>query len=231
MELLDLLVAAKGLTNERLGVMLEDRDGYEHGVPRFVAELLGRRGEAQGYRALFGRYGSRSLFDEFIARGPEGIRTLCCAFPRFDETNGEIAERLAVRRKTTEAVVHELVANPHLGGIRTAVEVLGYWDEPRNVEILMQIAEDPSYASHVREEAIVSLCRIEAPEALDLLIRTLLDPQAVDWLRWDCAAALGAIGKPDAVDALEWIARTDPDELLRDYAKQALEVIQSPAAA
>jgi hypothetical protein len=32
--------------------------------------------------------------------------------------------------------------------------VLGYWDEPRNVEILMQIAEDPAHASHVREEAI-----------------------------------------------------------------------------
>jgi HEAT repeat protein len=80
-------------------------------------------------------------------------------------------------------------------------------------------------------DQIVSLCRIEAPEALDLLIRTLLDPRAADWLRWDCAAALGAIGKPDALDALEWTARTDPDELLRECAKEALEVIQSPEAA
>jgi len=230
-ELLDTLMAAKHLTNARLETILADRDRQQDPMRRLAAEILGRRGMAEGYRELFRSYGSRHLYDEFIARGPDGIRTLCCAFPRFDDTNGEIAERLAVRRKTTEAVVHELVANPHIGGIRTAVQVLGYWDEPRNVEILMQIAEDPSQDSHVREEAIVSLCRIEAPEALDLLIRTLLDPRAVDWLRWDCAAALGAIGKPDALDALERIARTDPDELLREYAKEALEVIRSPAAA
>ncbi len=230
-ELLGMLVTAKELTNARLETILADRDRRDDHIRCLAAEVLGRRGVAEGYRELFRSYGSRHLYDEFIARGPEGIRTLCCAFPRVDDTNGEIAERLAFRRKTTEAVVHQLVANPHPDGIRTAVAVLGYWGEPRNVEILMQIAEDPSQDSHVREEAIVSLCRIEAPEALDLLIRTLLDPRAVDWLRWDCAAALGAIGKPDALDALEWIARTDPDELLCEYAKEALEVIQSPAAA
>lgn len=230
-ELLGTLVTTRALTDERLQAILADRDRRQDDVRCLAAEILGRRGVAEGYRVLFGDFGCRQLYDEFIARGPEGIRIPCCAFPEFDDTLGAIAERLAARRKTTEVVVRELAAFPSFGGDRTAVEVLGYWDAPHNVELLMQIAKDPFRDAHVRREAIVSLCRIEAPEAMDLLIRTMLDPREEPWLRWECAEALGAIGKPEPTDALEWILRNDPDKLLRDLAREALEVIQNPAAA
>lgn len=185
----------------------------------------------EGYRVLFGSFGCRQLYDAFVARGPEGIRILCCAFPDFDDTLGDIAERLAARCKTTEAAVWELATDPSSGGDRTAVEVLGYWDEPHNVDLLIRIAQEPFRDPRVRREAIVSLCRIEAPEAMDLLIRTMLDPLEVEWLRWDCAEALGAIGKPEPTDALEWILRSEADKTLRDLAREALEVIRNPAAA
>lgn len=230
-ELLGTLVTTTVLTDARLQAILADRDRRQDDVHCLAAEILGLPGVAEGYRVLFGDFGCRQLYDEYIARGAAGIRILCCAFPGFDDTQGDIAERLAARRKTTEATVRELATDPSSGGDRTAVEVLGYWDEPDNVEILIQIAQDPSRDVRVRHEAIVSLCHIEAPEAMDLLIRTLLDPREVEWLRWECAEALGAIGKPEPIDALEWTLRNDPDKLLRDLATEALEVIQNPAAA
>jgi hypothetical protein len=218
--------------NERMAAMLSGGFGPGENLRRTVAEVLGRRGVAQGYRALFDTFGSRLLYDEFIARGPEGIRILCCTFPQWDDSNGEIAERLAARRKKTEAIIHELVRDPADPGFRTAVEVLGYWDEPAHVEILRQTAQDPSrhLDSYVREEAIDSLCRLEAPEAMELLIRTMLDREQVDWPRWHCAKALGAIGKTTALDALESVAKSDADKTLRENANEAIEVIQNPCA-
>lgn len=229
-ELLELLAGAKGLTDERLRALLDEGPRNDDMMHRTAAEILGLRGFAAGYRALFRSYGGRRLYDEFIARGRDGIRVLCCAFPDHDATEGAIAERLAAQRKKTESVVHELLADPTSGGLRTAIEVLGYWDEPRNVDLLMEIAQGPRRDRRLREEAILSLCRLEAPEALDLLIRTLLDTAQVDGLRWSCADALGAIGKPDALEALESVARNDPDETMRRYAAHAIEDIQSLAA-
>jgi len=227
-ELLEMLVAAKGLTNERLQAMV-DAQG-EDDMRRMTAEILGRWGVAKGWQVLFGEFGSKRVYDEFIARGPSAIRILACAFPDRDDTDGQSAERLAAHRAAAEAVVQELVADPSSPGFRTAIEVLGYWDEPRNVEILMHIAQDASRPrdSYVRQEAIDSLCRLQAPEAMDLLIRTMLDREYVDWLRWDCAKALGEIGKPDALEALESVAESDPDKTLRGYAKDAIAVIQNP---
>lgn len=230
-ELLDVLVGAEGLTDQRLEAILDERDRYWISVPELAAEILGRRGIAAGYRTLFGSYGSRSLYDRFIARGSEGIRTLCGAFPDEDDSNPGIAERLAAHRKRTEATIRELAVDPSSRCARTAVEVLGYWDEPRNIEILMRIARDPFRDSVVRRQAIVSLCRIEAPEAIDLLTRTLLDRREVGWLRCECAEALGAIGKPDALHALEWVATNASDEQLRELAREAIEAIRSPMAA
>ncbi|HEX8794067.1 MAG TPA: HEAT repeat domain-containing protein [Polyangiaceae bacterium] len=225
-DLLEMLVDAKELTNERLEAMVDA--GGEDEMRRIACEVLGQRGVAKGWQALFGGFGSKRFFNEFIARGPNAIRILACAFPSCDESWGQIAERLAAHRATTEGIVDELVSDPSSPGFRTAVEVLGYWDEPRNVEILMHIAQDASRPrdSWVREEAIESLCRLEAPEAMDVLIRTLLDREYVDWIRWDCAMTLGEIGKLEALEALESVAEGDPDESLRGYAKEAIGVIQ-----
>ena len=227
-ELFEMLVDTRGLTNERLLAMV-DAAG-EDDMRRMAAEILGRRGVAKGYQVLFRDFGSKRMYDEFIARGPSGIRILACAFPNHDDTDGQIAERLAAHRAAADGIVQELVADPSSPGFRTSIEVLGYWDEPRNVEILMHIAQDASRPpdSYVRQEAIDSLCRLEAPEAIDLLIRTMLDREYVDWLRWDCAKALGEIGKPEALEALESVAESDPDKTLRRYAKDGIAVIHNP---
>ena len=222
-----MLVAAEGLTNERLLAMVDARG--EDDMRRMAAEILGRRGVAKGWQVLFGDFGSKRVYDQFIARGPGAVRILACAFPDHDDTDDQIAERLAAHRAEAHGVVQELVADPSSPGFRTAIEVLGYWDEPHNVETLMHIAQDASRPrdSYVREEAIDSLCRLEAPEAIDLLSCTLLDREYVDWLRWDCAKALGDIGKPEALEALESVAESDPDKTLRGYAKDAIGVIRS----
>jgi len=54
---------------------------------------------------------SKRFYDEFIARGPDAIRILACAFPEYDDSDGQIAERLAAHRTKTEGLVRELVAD------------------------------------------------------------------------------------------------------------------------
>jgi len=98
----------------------------------------------------------------------------------------------------------------------------GTSDEPRAIEVLLRIADDPLRPRAVRDETLLALCRLEAPEAIDLLGRALLDPDVAEATRRRCADALGEIGNYGALDALEAAARSDPDGGLGWHARDAI---------
>ena len=81
-----------------------------------------------------------------------------------DEAVDLVAGRLAELGEHVGATVFELAEHPSLGGDRAAVRVLECWDEPEPVATLMRIAEDPARTRELRDEALVALCRLEAPE-------------------------------------------------------------------
>jgi HEAT repeat protein len=61
-----------------------------------------------------------------------------------------------------------------------SVRVLGYWDEPHIAKKLLRMAEDSTRTRALRDEAIEALGRIEAPEAMDLLVIAMQDEQLED---------------------------------------------------
>jgi hypothetical protein len=200
----DTVARSPVVTDERLDRLA--RRG-ERDQRRAAATILSLRGVAPGIQILVGEFLTYSLVTDYVARGPDGIRALCGAVPFSHESDHFVAERLARRRTKTAATVFELAEHPALGGDRVAVRVLGHWDEPRSVELLLAIAEDPSRLREVRDAALESLCRIEAPEAIDVLGRAILDPEADPVTRWACESGLEAIGNHDALEKLRQVRR------------------------
>lgn len=224
MDLVDRLAAAKHPTNERLETLLADEDAHLD-LQRAAAAILGARGVERGYLVLFERFDDKPLLEAFIARGPAGIGILCRAMLGLIGWFDNVADRLAARRKQTETTIRQLAEDPTSGGDCMATCVLGYWDAPEHVELLLRVAEDAKRSSEVRDEAIRALGRLEAPEALDLLIRTLLDTNAEETTRLKCADALGAIGNHGALEALASVVETTSDKTLRRSAQDAIESI------
>jgi hypothetical protein len=197
--LIETVARAGAVTDARLERMLYEGSRDQR---RAAAAILSRRGVSCGTRILVEEFATRALVSEHIGRGPEGIRTLCSAVPCRHPSDAFIAERLAARRKTTAATVYMLAETPALGADRVAVRVLGHWDEPRAVELLCAVAEDPARSADVREAALGALCALEAPEAIDVLGRAIVDGGADDLTRQECERALEAIGNHDALETL-----------------------------
>ena len=197
-------IARSPVSDERVERLAERGERDQR---RAAATILSLRGVAPGIEILVGEFLTRSLVTDYVARGPGGIRALCSAVPFSHESDHFVAERLAKRRTKTAATVYELAEHPALGADRVAVRVLGHWDEPRSVELLLAVAEDPSRLREVRDAALESLCRIEAPEAIDVLGRAILDPKADPVTRWACERALEAIGNYDALEKLRQVRR------------------------
>jgi hypothetical protein len=194
-----------------------------------ISELLAHRGVDAGYAMQLMYFSSRALIDGFIERGPEGVRMLCRVGSSLDEpmTEDEIVARLVAHRKATYDTIHEIVATGTVAtGLPLAVRTIGYWDEPRSVELALAIAVDPTRERVVRDEAIDALCQLEAPEAIDLLCATLTDPDVQETIPWRCATALGNIGNTAALPALEAISKAHPRGDLGSRARDAIAKIK-----
>jgi hypothetical protein len=114
-----------------------------------------RRGIARGHEVLFDEFPSRALVDRFVRRGFEGIRTMCRAIEPDPYSSEEfVADRLAAQRRTRAPVIYELADDASSSADHIAVRVLGHWDEPRSVDTLLRIAEDPARREEVREGAV-----------------------------------------------------------------------------
>ncbi|HEY1693645.1 MAG TPA: HEAT repeat domain-containing protein [Polyangiaceae bacterium] len=142
-------------------------------------------------------------------------------------TEDEIVARLVAHRKATYDTIHEIVATGTVAaGALLALRAIGYWDEPRSVEVALAIAPDPTRDRMVRDEAICALCQLEAPEAIDILCAAMTDPEVHETVPWVCATALGNIGNTAALPALEAVSKAHPRGDLGSRARGAIETIR-----
>jgi len=110
---------------------------------------------------------------------------------------------------------------------RYAAFTLGFFDDPAVIEPLMKLfKEDPSV--DVRCSSAEALGRLECAEAVDLLLGSLDEGDAK--VRQSVAYSLGLIGDERAKPALEKKKSSDPDELVRFFAGDAIVQIDRAVA-
>jgi HEAT repeat protein len=193
---------------------------------RLLAEILSLRGVDRGSQVLLDDFTSQTVVETFIARGPDGIRTLCRVLATCDPFSQDpVIEWFAAKRKLVEATVYAVLEDRSSAGDAAAVRALGFWDDPRSVEALLRVANDDTRSREVRDHALESLCRLEAPEAIDTLCAAMVDAEVDGTTRWTCAGALGDIGNAAALPALEALVKSKPGGQLERVAKEAIERI------
>jgi HEAT repeat protein len=112
-----------------------------------------------------------------------------------------------------------------------AVRTLGYWDNMKSIDTLVKVAGNPTYRRRVRDLALDSLCKLEAPEAIELMCDALRTNTVDLYTRRNCAWALGNIGNTGPLELLEAIAKGRSDKEVRDAAKQAIAQLRHPEGA
>jgi len=225
-EVIDMLADETAVPDSRFEELLDSRrTGYA--LREAAALILSRRGVARGHEVLFDEFPARALVDRFVQHGPEGIRTMCRAI-RPGEGDGMqiVSDRLASLRRSVESTVYELADAAGSGGDHVAVFVLGHWDDPRSIDTLLHIADDPTRRRAVRQDAVDVLCKLEAPEAIGVIGRAMLDPTRSETDREHYAWVLGEIGNFAALEHLEEAVRLYPDSGVSGSARAAIERIQ-----
>ncbi|HEY3820248.1 MAG TPA: HEAT repeat domain-containing protein [Polyangiaceae bacterium] len=210
---------------ELLRLRLREEAARDSDHAEYVAEILARRGDDEGHRQLL-RGGSDTVVARLLECGADGFRTLCRVARELEpEAQDEIARQLGALRRKTEPTVRELARDRSAPGALLATMTLGYWDEPEYVEMLLAMWRDAACPADLRRAALESLCRLEAPEAIDDMCEAVLDDRMADYTKWCCAEALGEIGNHAALPALEAVVRAKPETLLGQYARQAIAAI------
>jgi HEAT repeat protein len=116
-------------------------------------------------------------------------------------------------------------------GMAVAMTTLGHWDEPENLELLLNMLVGHGSSSELRDVALEALCTMEAPEALDFMCKALTDDTVDRGTRCACAYAAGAIGNWAALPALEAAAKANEGSTLGSAARDAIVAIRSGADA
>jgi hypothetical protein len=223
---IDLLVKATSVPDSRFEAILDRRRSSSE-LRHAAAHILSRRGVARGHEVLLDLFPSRAVVDRFVKRGLEGVRTMCRAIePRPFSSEEFVADRLAAQRRTIAVVIYELADDPESGADHIAVRVLGHWDEPRSVDTLVRIAEDPARRAIVREYAVNALCTLLAPEGIDVIGRALLDPESSEADREYYTVVLGEIGNWAALEPLEAAAKREAGGWIGRCAREAIERIE-----
>jgi HEAT repeats len=224
---IDVLVTATTVPNSRFEAILDNRRSSVD-LRHAAAHILSRRGVVRGHEVLFDEFPTRTLVRRFVDGGLEGIRTMCRAVPHGPLSSEEfVADRLAAQRRTTAPAIYALADDADSGADHVAVRVLGHWDEPRSVDMLLRIAEDPARRDEVREGAVEALCQLQAPEGIDVIGRALLDPDTTEALCEYYIHVLAEIGNYAAIEPLEAVAERDPDGWLGQCARDGIERIRS----
>jgi hypothetical protein len=211
---------------EQLEALLAKQDDREGRW--VVAQLMACRNLPAGYEILLDEYSSANLMDGFVSRGVGAIRHLCELVYDDAFNDDDVVKRLAQRRKKTEAIVHELAMDPGSKAAGIAVQVLGFWDSPGSIETLLHVAGDAAYPRKIRDDALESLCLLEAPEAIDVMCQAMGDPAVLQDTRRRCVVALGEIGNAGPLGALEALVKGEKDGEIAAAARRAIEAIRSP---
>ena len=223
---IDVLVTATAVPSSRFEAIVDSRRSSQD-LRHAAAHVLSRRGVARGHEVLFDEFPSRALVDRFVKLGLEGIRTMCRAVQPGPLTSEElVADRLAAQRRTTAPAIYALADDPDSGADHVAVRVLGHWDEPRSVDTLLRVADDPARRDEVREGAIDALCELQAPEGIEVIGRAMLDPASTEAQCEYYIHVLAEIGNYAAIEPLEAAAARDPDGWIGRCAREAIERIR-----
>ncbi len=102
----------------------------------------------------------------------------------------------------------------------TAADTLGRFDDPRGVDALIRTLEDPE----ARWAAVEALGRIGDPRSLQALAKLLADPAPE--IRIEVLLAMSKFNHPKILEALQRVAATDPDRVVRG---RALEIAEDVA--
>jgi twitching motility protein PilT len=101
----------------------------------------------------------------------------------------------------------------------TAAETLGRFDDPRTVDALVTTLAD----DEARWAAVEALGRIGDPRSLPALAKLLNDPAAE--IRIEVLLALRKFNHPKIIEALQRVAATDPDRVVRARALELAEEV------
>jgi HEAT repeat protein len=130
-----------------------------------------------------------------------------------------------------EELIVAAVADEDRGVQITAVNALATLKGRRSLSALADVAKKAGpfeeISAEVRQEAIASLGKVGAPEAVHVLReiitrRGFLGPTEPTEVRVAAAKALGALRAPEALALLKELSEKDPRQAVRDAAREAL---------
>ncbi len=139
--------------------------------------------------------------------------------PRIQAKAALIIEKLDVDR----AYARRLLQHPNARVRANALEAIADRADERGIEFLQQGLADADH--RVRTLAAVGLARIGNPAGLQTLWKMARHNLPIE--RRSAAWGLGACGGAAVLPRLELIARTDPDERVRELAEQGCERIRA----
>jgi len=181
-----------------IGALVKALGSDDPFVKKSAVVALGRLADTEAAAALVKLLGDRDLVARHYA-----VVALRGMGPGVYDV---LAEALASRDPATQ---------------KGACEILGYVRDPRAMKPVAALLDAGDES--VRWTAAKTLGAIDGKYAVANLVRALQDPSPR--VREVTVLALGKIGDFDAVPALNTVAENDPDDAVRDAAKDALAAI------
>ncbi len=223
---IDLLVAAKEVPDSRFEAILDSRRSAKD-LRHAAAHILSRRGVTRGHEVLFQEFPSRTSSSgssgaDWMASGP-------CAAP---------SNRARSRRQTSSPTG----SPPSTGRSRWSST-----SSPTTPTPVRTTSPSSSWATGTSRGRWTPCCAsrtirpaarryasgrprpcatLQAPEAIDLIGRGLLDPESSEWRREYYLIVLGEIGNWAAIEPLEAAAAQDPDGWVGRCAREAIGMIK-----
>ncbi len=145
-------------------------------------------------------------------------------FSLINSDNAKIQSKAAAviqKLDTENAFTRRLLQHPDARVRANTLQAIVERQSNQGLEYLQQGLTDPDH--RVRTLASVGLSRLGDPAGMQMLLKMLRHPASIE--RKSAAWGLGVCGSASTIPKLEVIARTDPDERVRELATQACRQI------